>query len=86
MAVINDFSRLFQHVNMVRAERKNGDVGHEVAVIAMSFDRMQYACRVIHHAIRIDNHRELLLFELTSDAFCEARTHEKHSCSGLNLP
>ena len=75
-AVINNLFGFFQHVNMVGSERENGYIGHEIMRFTVLFNRMEDACRVIHHAIRIDYGRKLLILELVSNAFCKARTNE----------
>ena len=81
LTVINNLARLFQPVDVVRAEGNEDHTGRSLKPL----DSMEHGGGVIHRAVGVDRSTELVFDEALSDAIGKARAHEEHLLERLYL-
>jgi hypothetical protein len=90
LAVVDDFARFLQTVDVVGAEGDEGDSGEPPPIPLQlegepSFDCMKYRGGVVHHAIGVDGGAELFFHKVLADAVGKATAHKEHLLEGLYL-
>ena len=78
LTVVHNLASLSKDVHMVCSEREDSYTRCHIG----AFHRVQDACRVIHHAERVDRCAEHLVLETAPNVVCKARAHEQHLLTG----
>ena len=83
LAAVHYLARLVEYVHAVGAEREHRRARHLRSLgCEVALHGVQYARRVVHHAVRIDRSAKFVVDESAADVVGEARTHEEHTLAG----